>query len=137
MAHTPKQIAALARSYCPTAIKVLSGILTNAEVPMNHRIKAAQILLDRGVGLPTQTIAGDPERPLQAQSVSDRELARWIALQLSRTAPGRSEPVSGGMAQVIDTDSTVEQPDNAKSLISHNNGNGHDSHDRGGQTDES
>lgn len=58
MAKTPTDIRSLARAHTETAINALVGIVNNgASEPA--RVSAAQALLDRGWGKPTQPIAGD------------------------------------------------------------------------------
>jgi hypothetical protein len=55
-------IKALALAHCERSIEVLAQLLNSADE--KSRIAAANALLDRGIGKPTQTIAGDPENPL-------------------------------------------------------------------------
>lgn len=61
MAKAPTQIKSLARSHTEAAINVLSGIMNQTEAPPAARVQAAQALLDRGWGKPTQPIAGDDD----------------------------------------------------------------------------
>ena len=70
MAKAPAEIRSLARSHTKSALKVLSGIMNEAEAPAAARVAAAQALLDRGWGKPTQFIGGDVENPLQ-------QVIRW------------------------------------------------------------
>ncbi len=56
MAKIPSDIRSIARPHANTAIKVLAGIMNQAEAPHAARVTAAQALLDRGFGKPTQTI---------------------------------------------------------------------------------
>ena len=63
---TPKskaaaQIKALARKHSKSAIKVLAGIMNQADGPATARVSAAQALLDRGWGKAAQPIAGDED----------------------------------------------------------------------------
>lgn len=44
----PAQFKALARRHTRAAIKVLVGIMNQADVPATARVSAAQALLDRG-----------------------------------------------------------------------------------------
>ena len=46
----------LARSFSKEALKTLLELMRNPKVHGNVRIKAAQAVLDRGLGLPTQPI---------------------------------------------------------------------------------
>jgi hypothetical protein len=55
------QIKALARKHSKSAIKVLAGIMNQADGPATARVSAAQALLDRGWGKAAQPIAGDED----------------------------------------------------------------------------
>jgi hypothetical protein len=60
MAKTPTQIASLARVHTAAAINCLVGIMENgASEPA--KVTAAQALLDRGWGKPSQPVDGDGE----------------------------------------------------------------------------
>jgi hypothetical protein len=63
----------LARQKSPEAINTLSNIMHDEKAPPAARVAAANALLDRGYGKPTQpisqTLAKDPS------SISDEELA--------------------------------------------------------------
>lgn len=61
MAKTPTQIKSLARSHTETAVNTLVGIMNQHEAPAAARVTAAQALLDRGWGKPTQPLSGDDE----------------------------------------------------------------------------
>ena len=63
MAKVPADIRSLARLHTDQAIRILAGILENGTIEAN-RIRAAEILLNRGWGMPTQPIAGDDQTPL-------------------------------------------------------------------------
>lgn len=65
MSKAPADIRSLARSHTKRAIQVLQGIMDQPEAPPAARVQAANSLLDRGWGKPTQTIAGDGENPLK------------------------------------------------------------------------
>lgn len=54
--HLPKEIKALARSHTGSALKVLTGVMTNIESPPAARVAAAIAVLDRGWGKPSQAI---------------------------------------------------------------------------------
>ena len=56
------QIKALARRHTRAAIKVLAGIMNQADGPATARVSAAQALLDRGWGKATQPLAGEEDR---------------------------------------------------------------------------
>ncbi len=54
--HLPTDLKALARSHTESALKVLTGVMTNDEAPHAARVAAANSLLDRGWGKPHQAI---------------------------------------------------------------------------------
>jgi hypothetical protein len=58
MAKTPTQIASLARAHTESAIRTLANIMSHSESDP-ARVTAANSLLDRGWGKPTQLMAGD------------------------------------------------------------------------------
>lgn len=60
MTKSLTEIRSLARSYTEMAIQSLAGIAQNGESE-SARVAAAQALLDRGWGKPTQPISGDDE----------------------------------------------------------------------------
>lgn len=61
MSKAPAQIKSLARQHTETALKVLAGIMNQDDCAPAARVAAAQALLDRGWGKPTQPIAGDDD----------------------------------------------------------------------------
>ena len=63
MAKTPTQIASLARSHTETALNTLVGIMEQTDAPPAARVAAANAVLDRGWGKPTQPISGDEGAP--------------------------------------------------------------------------
>jgi hypothetical protein len=58
---TAAQIKALARRHTRAAIKVLAGIMNQADGPATARVSAAQALLDRGWGKASQPITGEED----------------------------------------------------------------------------
>lgn len=61
MAKAPVEIRSLARSHTESAVKTLAGIMNSSKAPAAARVNAAQALLDRGWGKPTQPIGGDDD----------------------------------------------------------------------------
>lgn len=61
MAKTPTEIRSLARQHTERALQVLVGIATNDQSNDSARVAAANSLLDRGWGKPTQPVDGDGE----------------------------------------------------------------------------
>jgi hypothetical protein len=63
VAKPSADIRSLARSHTEQAIKTLAGIMNQPKAPAAARVSAAQALLDRGWGKPTQPISGDEDGP--------------------------------------------------------------------------
>lgn len=61
MAKTPAEIRSLARGHTEAALNTLAGIMNQPEAPPAARVAAANSILDRGWGKPTQPISGDDE----------------------------------------------------------------------------
>lgn len=59
-----KDVIQEARKHTEGAIKTLVGIMNQPKSPETARIRAAEILLNRGYGMPKTTIAGDPDNPV-------------------------------------------------------------------------
>lgn len=78
MAKTPTDIRSLARSHTGTALKVLAGIMEQADAPPAARVSAAQALLDRGWGKPQQSVDMTVKRTT-AKELPDDELANIAA----------------------------------------------------------
>ena len=55
------EVKALARKHTEGAIATLASIMLDESAKGSERVAAAQALLDRGYGKPTQAIAGDPD----------------------------------------------------------------------------
>jgi hypothetical protein len=53
---TVTEIRSLARSHTRTALNVLVGVMRNTKAPAPARIAAANAILDRGWGKPTQAV---------------------------------------------------------------------------------
>jgi hypothetical protein len=67
MPKAVKEIRSLARAQTRTAIRTLAGIMSHPKAPPAARVAAANALLDRGWGKPSQTIAGDENNPLRVR----------------------------------------------------------------------
>jgi hypothetical protein len=50
----------------------LAHIMRANDAPHAARVSAAQALLDRGWGKPTQLLGGDPENPIKFQEITRR-----------------------------------------------------------------
>ena len=59
------EVVELARTHTVVAINTLAAITANEEAPEAARIAAANALLDRAWGKPTQPIGGEDGGPLQ------------------------------------------------------------------------
>jgi hypothetical protein len=69
MAKAPAEIRSLARSHTEAALRTLAGIMTQGDAPASARVQAAEALLNRGWGKPTQPISGDEENPLTLKMI--------------------------------------------------------------------
>ncbi len=58
----PAELRALAQARGGDAVRIILDLMDNASTE-DIRLKAAQALLDRGYGKPTQPISGDSEMP--------------------------------------------------------------------------
>lgn len=65
MAKTPTDIRSLARTHTERAINVLAGIMDQPSAPEAARIAAANSLLDRGWGKPSQAITNGEDGPFE------------------------------------------------------------------------
>lgn len=90
MAKAKTDIRSLARSHTETAINTLAGIMRQTKAPAAARVQAAQALLDRGWGKPSQPIEHDLSDPL-------RELMGIID-GVSRGLPVSDEDLNGDTA---------------------------------------
>jgi hypothetical protein len=73
-------IGALARSHAPRAIEVLANLVDNA-VEDKDQIRAAEAILDRGYGKPSQAIIAIPatrRQALAAAAFNDEQLVAII-----------------------------------------------------------
>jgi hypothetical protein len=61
MAKTPTDIRSLARGHTEGALATLASIMHSGEAPPAARVAAANSLLDRGWGKPTQIVQGDED----------------------------------------------------------------------------
>jgi hypothetical protein len=68
----------LARHKSPEAITTLANIMNDAKAPPAARVAAANALLDRGYGKPTQPISQTLTK-VDPNSLSDEELAAIVA----------------------------------------------------------
>jgi hypothetical protein len=98
MSKAPTDIRSLARSHTESAINVLCRIMGSPKAPAAARVTAAQALLDRGWGKPTQILAGYPENPIKLDATSLRpQITRedWLARHGANEKPNGSEAGGG------------------------------------------
>lgn len=69
---TPKEVQTLARQYTAHAI----GALVKALTEPNERVKAADILLERGWGKVTQPMSGPDDGPIEVFHRIERTIVR-------------------------------------------------------------
>jgi len=58
-----KEVAEYAKKYTIEAIDVLVKIMRDDSAPETARIRAAEVILDRGLGKPVQSIVGEVKMP--------------------------------------------------------------------------
>lgn len=68
-----RELKDLARQYTDVAIAELARLATKAESEP-ARVAAIKELFDRGYGKATQTIAGDPDNPIQAHHIVEQRI---------------------------------------------------------------
>src|SRR6476659_4598209 len=68
----------LARERSPEAINILANVMRDEKAPPAARVAAANALLDRGYGKPTQPISQTLTK-LDPSTLSDEELAAIVA----------------------------------------------------------
>jgi hypothetical protein len=71
-------VPTLAREYGPEAIRTLAEIMRDKEAPAAPRVKAAEVLLNRGFGLAPAVVTLLNERR-DAEDYTDEELAEALA----------------------------------------------------------
>ena len=85
------EVKDLAREHGPAAIAKLRAIMDKG-ASEQAQVAAAKELLDRAYGKATQTIAGDPEAPLQMAATIDRPpretREQWEARRAAQIAAG-------------------------------------------------
>ena len=82
------EIRALARNHTTEAIECLLKEMRKGDTS-HARIAAANALLDRGWGRPTQPLAGDAEEPPIGVEISQEERQRRAREEIDRAFPER------------------------------------------------
>ena len=94
----PKEIAEireLARAHTAEALGTLAAIMHSTDAPPGARIAAANALLDRGWGRPTQPLAGDDSAPPVQLSREERSQAAVAAIDAAFGVVCGGEAVTG------------------------------------------
>ena len=78
MAKAPIDIKSLARVHTEAAVRTLAGVMNQPDAPAAARVSAAQALLDRGWGKPTQTIEATIDDKRDAADWTREELVTFI-----------------------------------------------------------
>ena len=66
-----RDLRALAKAYTKEALETLVAIMLDKSAPQHARATAADKILDRGWGKPSQAIVGDAENPLLSSTRID------------------------------------------------------------------
>jgi hypothetical protein len=85
------EIRDLARQHSRVAIETLVKIATSGKSEA-ARVSAANSILDRGWGKPTQPIAGDPEMPSIGLSIEEKRQMARRAIEEAFAEPEKGEP---------------------------------------------
>ena len=88
------EIRDLARQHSRVAIETLVKIATSGKSEA-ARVSAANSILDRGWGKPTQPIAGDPEEPPIGLSLEERRQMARQAIEEAFAEPEEDGPSAG------------------------------------------
>jgi hypothetical protein len=83
-------VKGLARVHTEEALSTLAVIMRDEKSPAAARVRAAECLLDRGWGRPTQPLAGDPEEPPIGIELSAEERRRRAVEEIDRAFPERA-----------------------------------------------
>lgn len=83
-----KDIVALSRSHTDAAVKTLVGIMNQPKAPAAARVSAANAILDRGWGKPSQAVVhtGKDGGPIETKDQSNTEVARKLIYLLGLAA---------------------------------------------------
>lgn len=87
------EVKELAREYTDAAVKALADIVQNKKAAPAARVAAAQALLDRGYGKPTQYVEAKVG-PLDGLSVEDKRSLLEAVQALTAGADGAGEGAS-------------------------------------------
>jgi hypothetical protein len=103
----------LARSYSATAIKTLAGVMTGRSHPAAARVAAANALLDRGWGKPTQELehtgkGGGPIVTTEAMPLPPLPVAKAVKQLFDQAerelglASGKGNPAAKRARRILD-----------------------------------
>jgi hypothetical protein len=89
------EVQALARQHTPEAIKTLALIMHDENAPPAARVSAANAIIDRGYGKPTQPMSSSPmAKPLD--QMTDEELAAIASGATENCAPNSACTAADG-----------------------------------------
>lgn len=75
-------LASEARGLAPLALRTLQGLLTSKDTPAATKAACCKEVLDRGYGRAVQAV--EHSGGMRVETVSDHDLARWIARELQQ-----------------------------------------------------
>lgn len=77
----PEEVKEMARAASPQAMKALIGILESQDSRPNDIIRAAEVIMNRAYGTPTQSVemSGSVNGGFMFAALSDDELEKFIA----------------------------------------------------------
>ena len=98
------EVIELARKHTPEAIAALASIMNNKEAMDSARVKAAEVLLDRGWGKAPQHITID-DQPAET-SLADTELGGRLDILARKALRERSGGLGGTLATEVPSKSS-------------------------------
>jgi endonuclease III len=98
---TANAVCKLARSFSQEALETLVKMMRNAELPGNVRIKAAEAVLNRGIGLPAVAVDVTVQRVLAKKlcecTIDElRAIEQHLAEQAIDVTPAAETPSAAG-----------------------------------------
>ena len=105
------EIIKLARQHTRAAISTLIEVMANKEAPPSARVKAAEVILDRGYGraplnVSVELLAHFKGKPAELEAVARRILERRALEGKARALPPKGEVIEGG--RLIEGNEVIE-----------------------------
>lgn len=101
--HNPQAIVALARKHSSAAVRILAQIMEDEEAPPAVRVKAAEVIIERGYGKAPMAVTIDDKSPGGGE-VSGRILSiaeKIIMLKLASEQRGETMDLENSQLQLV------------------------------------